>query len=68
MTKSKALFVDSPIGRQETGALIPGIIRGTDTINNPAANERIYCGDRIVLSGTKEQLRKAIEMLSQGHL
>jgi CPA2 family monovalent cation:H+ antiporter-2 len=52
--------------REETGALILGIIRGIDTINNPPANERIYCGDRLVLSGTKEQLRKAIEMMSRG--
>ena len=49
--------------REETGALILGIIRGTHSLNNPAPNEPIYWGDRLVLTGTKEQLGKAIEKL-----
>jgi len=50
--------------RGETGALILGIIRDNRTLNNPGPDERIYSGDRLVLSGTKEQLRKAIQMLA----
>ena len=49
--------------RGETGALILGIIRDNQTLNNPGPDERIFAGDRIVLSGTKEQLGKAIDLL-----
>jgi CPA2 family monovalent cation:H+ antiporter-2 len=52
--------------RGETGVLILGIIRGRETLNNPPSNEQIYCGDRLVLTGTKEQLEKAIEILKAG--
>ncbi len=51
--------------RGETGALILGIIRGSHTLNNPAPNERIDSGDRLVLTGTKEQLAKAVERLTR---
>lgn len=52
--------------RTETGAMILGIIRENHTLNNPESDEPIYSGDRLVLSGTKEQLNKAIEMLTHG--
>jgi K+:H+ antiporter len=51
--------------RGETGTLILGIIRGSDTLNNPAPDEPIYSGDRLVLTGTKDQLGRAIAMLKQ---
>ncbi len=50
--------------RSETGVLILGIIRENRTLNNPGPHERILIGDRLVLSGTKEQLRKAIQRLT----
>jgi CPA2 family monovalent cation:H+ antiporter-2 len=50
--------------RTETGAMILGIIRENQTLNNPESNERIFSRDRLVLSGTKEQLNKAIQMLT----
>ncbi len=50
--------------RGNTGVLILGIIRDNQTLNNPGPDERIFYGDRLVLSGTKEQLKKAIEMLT----
>jgi CPA2 family monovalent cation:H+ antiporter-2 len=52
--------------RGETGALILGIIRGGLTLNNPEPGEPICSGDRLVLTGTKEQLGKAMDMLRQG--
>jgi len=54
--------------RGEAGALILGIIRGRDTLNNPGPDEEIHGGDRLVLTGTKEQLEKAIEILRNGVL
>jgi CPA2 family monovalent cation:H+ antiporter-2 len=51
--------------RGETGALILGIIRENRTLNNPGPAEKIFAGDRLVLSGTKEQLKKAVLMLSR---
>lgn len=51
--------------RSESGALILGIIRGGRTLNNPDPDERLYVGDRIVMSGTKEQLKKAFEILER---
>ncbi len=52
--------------RGETGALILGIVRGKRTLNNPDGEETINEGDLLVLSGTKDQLKKAIQMLSSG--
>jgi len=52
--------------RSETGAMILGIIRENQTMNNPESNEPLRSGDRIVLSGTKDQLNKAIHMLASG--
>ena len=49
----------------ETGVLILGIIRGTETLNNPGPSEPILSGDLLVLSGTKDQLNKAIQMLNR---
>jgi CPA2 family monovalent cation:H+ antiporter-2 len=60
---SGATVADSGL-RSETGVLILGIIRENRTLNNPGPDERILSSDRLVLSGTKEQLRKAIEMLT----
>jgi K+/H+ antiporter YhaU regulatory subunit KhtT len=48
----------------ESGALILRLIRKNQTLNNPGSNERIYGGDRLVLCGTKEQLKKAVQMLT----
>ena len=53
--------------RGETGVLILGIIRDNRTLNNPGPEERIQSGDRLVLTGTKEQLGKAIQMLAGPH-
>ncbi len=47
----------------ETGTLVLGIIRNNETLNNPGPDESILGGDRLVLSGTKEQLKKAIALL-----
>jgi CPA2 family monovalent cation:H+ antiporter-2 len=52
--------------RTETGAMVLGIIRENQTLNNPESSEPIYSGDRIVLSGTKEQLNNAILLLTHG--
>jgi CPA2 family monovalent cation:H+ antiporter-2 len=52
--------------RVETGAIILGIIRENKTLNNPESSERIFTGDRLVLSGTKGQLNIAIQLLSRG--
>lgn len=51
--------------RERTGAWILGIIRGKQTMNNPGPRERLHAGDRLVLSGTKEQLSLAMEMLAE---
>jgi len=52
--------------REKTGALILGIIRDTLTLNNPGPGEALLSHDRLVLSGTKEQLNKAILLLTHG--
>ena len=49
--------------RMETGVLVLGIIHENRTLNNPGPDEKIFRGDRLVLSGTKEQLKKAISLL-----
>ncbi len=54
--------------RGATGALILGIIRGQETLNNPGPDERIYAGDRLVLSGTKAQLNAAVSMLTRAEV
>jgi CPA2 family monovalent cation:H+ antiporter-2 len=51
--------------REETGVLILGIIRENQTLNNPWSSETICAGDRLVLSGTKEQLKNAVLRLNQ---
>jgi CPA2 family monovalent cation:H+ antiporter-2 len=51
--------------REETGVLILGVIRKNQTLNNPRSSETIFAGDRLVLSGTKEQLKNAILRLNQ---
>ena len=53
--------------RTETGAMMLGIIRENRTLNNPESDERIFSGDRLVLSGTKKQLNNAIQMLNRGN-
>jgi len=50
--------------RSDTGVLILGIIRENRTLNNPGPDEQIFSGDRLVLSGTKEQLGKVIQRLT----
>jgi CPA2 family monovalent cation:H+ antiporter-2 len=54
-----------PRMREETGVLILGIIRENQTLNNPWSSETICAGDRLVLSGTKEQLKNAVLRLNQ---
>lgn len=49
--------------RNRTGALILGIVRDDESINNPEPDDFIEEGDLVVLSGTKEQLKAAVEML-----
>jgi CPA2 family monovalent cation:H+ antiporter-2 len=53
--------------RSLSGAMILGIIREGRTLNNPESAERIFSGDRIVLSGTKDQLNKAVLLLAYGY-
>ncbi len=50
--------------RQVSGALILGIIRESETINHPGAEERIEEGDRLIVSGTKDQLKKAMDLVT----
>ena len=52
--------------RGETGVLILGIVRENHTLNNPGPQESILSGDLLVLSGTKNQLKNALLMLSRG--
>lgn len=55
----------SEIGlREKTGSLILGIIRENLTLNNPDPNMKLAGGDRLVLSGTKDQLKGAVTLLS----
>lgn len=49
--------------RATTGSLILGIVRNGTALNNPGGEERIQAGDMLVLSGTKDQLRQALELL-----
>jgi CPA2 family monovalent cation:H+ antiporter-2 len=50
--------------RQESGALVLGIIREPETLNNPDPSVVLEPGDFLVMSGTKDQLKRAMEMLS----
>jgi monovalent cation:H+ antiporter-2, CPA2 family len=52
--------------REETGCLILGIIRENQAMNNPSPDELLLNGDSLVLSGTKNQLFRAITLLSRG--
>jgi monovalent cation:H+ antiporter-2, CPA2 family len=51
--------------RKRSGASILGIRRGARTWVNPDPGERILGGDFLVLSGTKEQLKRAIAILGE---
>jgi CPA2 family monovalent cation:H+ antiporter-2 len=50
--------------RHRSGALILGIIRKGVPINNPSASEILLVDDVLVLTGTKQQLRAAMELAS----
>jgi len=52
--------------RKRSGASILGIGRGAKTWVNPDPREKILPGDFLVLSGTKQQLKQAILILSEG--
>lgn len=52
--------------RRDSGAFILGIIRDGQTLNNPGPGEIVRPGDRLILSGTKEQLNRAMELLEGG--
>jgi CPA2 family monovalent cation:H+ antiporter-2 len=49
--------------RQVWGVSILGIIRDKNTVNNPGPEELIVEGDRLILSGTQEQLSRARKTL-----
>jgi monovalent cation:H+ antiporter-2, CPA2 family len=51
--------------RRRSGASILGIGRGTRTWVNPDPAERLRAGDFLVLSGTKDQLKRAIVILRE---
>jgi CPA2 family monovalent cation:H+ antiporter-2 len=50
--------------RNKTGALILGIIREKDTLNNPHPSVTLEAGNLLIMSGTKDQLKKAIQLLN----
>ncbi len=50
--------------RKKTGALILGIIREKDTLNNPHPSVTIEAGNLLIMSGTKDQLKQAIDLIS----
>jgi len=50
--------------RKKTGALILGIIREKDTLNNPHPSVTLEAGNLIIMSGTKDQLKKAIDLFN----
>jgi CPA2 family monovalent cation:H+ antiporter-2 len=54
--------------RRKSGALILGIVRDGQTINNPSASETILPGDLLILSGSKDQLDRAMQLLFYGTL
>ncbi len=49
--------------RQKTGALILGIVRESDTLNNPEPSVTIQPGNLLIMSGTKDQLKRAMDMI-----
>jgi CPA2 family monovalent cation:H+ antiporter-2 len=49
--------------RKKTGALILGIVREKDTLNNPHPSVIIEAGNLLIMSGTKEQLKQAIRLI-----
>ncbi len=51
--------------RKRSGATILGIGRGDNTWVNPDPREKILVDDFLVLSGTKEQLKRAIAILGE---
>lgn len=53
--------------REYYGVNIVSIIRGDIRINIPGGNENIYPGDRIIVVGTDEQLKKFETMLESRH-
>jgi len=57
-----AELVDQTLGdanlRQQTGASIVAIQRGSDTVPNPGPDETIAAGDILVTLGTREELTK----------
>ena len=50
--------------RKKTGALILGIIREKDTLNNPHPSVTLEAGNLLIMSGTKDQLKQAIDLIS----
>jgi CPA2 family monovalent cation:H+ antiporter-2 len=50
--------------RPKTGALILGIIQGRNTLNNPHPSVTLEAGNLVIMSGTKDQLKKAIDLLT----
>lgn len=55
--------IDQTDLRRRSGALILGLIREKAATTNPPAGTVLQAGDLVVLSGSKEQLREAIEMI-----
>ena len=50
--------------RQKSGALILGIVREKDTLNNPHPGVILEAGNLLIMSGTKDQLKKAIPLIN----
>ncbi|MEE8586598.1 MAG: cation:proton antiporter, partial [Acidobacteriota bacterium] len=49
--------------REQTGALVLGIVRESGGVANPGPDELLQAGDLLFLSGTKSQLRQAESLL-----
>jgi len=73
-TETHSVEADSPLRgltrqetdfRKKTGALILGIVRENDTLNNPDPSIIIEAGNLLIMSGTKEQLKKAIRLIHE---
>ncbi|MBN2242588.1 MAG: cation:proton antiporter [Acidobacteria bacterium] len=72
-TETHPIEADSPLCgltisesglRQKTGALILGIVREKDTLNNPQPSVALEAGNLLIMSGTKDQLKKAIQLIT----